>query len=226
MSVYAAPLEKSRPWLPYVAPMLAFLGLSGLERLVPAAAYPLAYAAKVLLTAAVAFRFRSAWRDLRPEWKEVPLAAGTGLLALALWVGLDLWPGYPHLGTRAAFNPLEQLSGPAAQGLFLLVRLVGLALLVPLIEELFWRSFLIRYAITPEDFRATPIGKLTPAAALLTGFAFAAAHPEWLAAAVTAALYTWLLGRSRSVFACVVAHAVTNLGLGWFVLATGSWRYW
>ena len=222
----ASAIAKDQPWLPYVAPIVAYVTLTSLEALVPAAAYPLAYAAKAVLVTIVALLFRGAWRDIRPDWRPVPLAVLVGIAAWVLWVGLDLWPGYPHLGGRQSFNPFAAIADPAERALFLLVRLYGLVILVPLIEELFWRGFLLRYASRPENFLSQPIGTFLPVAALLVGFAFAVAHPEWLAAAATAALYTLLLGRTRSLFACIVAHVTTNLVLGLYVLLSGSWHYW
>lgn len=221
---------KERPagpdWLPYVAPMIAFVVLTSLEGMVPAGGYPIAYGVKIALVTTVAVLCRAAWRDLQPRGRDLAPAVGVGLLACALWIGLDRWPGYPHLGGRAAFNPFQAIPDPAGRAAFLAVRLFGLVALVPLIEELFWRSLLLRYVTRPEQFLAVPPHQFTAAAALVSGLGFTLAHPEWLAAAVTAALYTLLLKVTRSVFACVVAHAVTNCCLGIYVLATGAWAYW
>ena len=90
---------------------------------------------------------------------------------------------------------------------------------------MFWRSFLIRY-ITTEKFQTiAPWAFSTTAFAVVCG-AFALSHPEWLAALVCAMLYGLLLRQSRSLFACLIAHAVTNLALGIYVLTTHNWVYW
>jgi CAAX prenyl protease-like protein len=96
--------------------------------------------------------------------------------------------------------------------------------LVPLIEELFWRSFLMRW-LAKSEFWELPVGTVTPMAALVTSGLFAAAHPEWLPALLTGLLWAWLLWHTRSVLACVVSHAVANLGLGLIVAATGRWEF-
>lgn len=214
------------PWAPYAAPLFLFVALTSVEQALPRSAYPAAYAVKILLVSVAAFLCRGAWADLRPQTKDLLPALLVGVLAFALWIGVDQWPGYPHTGGRQAYNPFTAIGDPTQRTLFLAARFFGLVLLVPLIEELFWRSFLLRYVSSPDDFRTLQAWEFTLAAALLSGFAFAASHPEWLAAALTAALYTLLLRQSRSVFACVVAHAVTNLCLGLYVLRTGSWQYW
>jgi CAAX prenyl protease-like protein len=171
---------------------------------------------------------RSAWGDLTPwpGWKTLGLAVGLGMLVTALWVGLDgVYPVFGGVGSRAAFNPNTLPTAPKIG--FLAVRLLGLVLVVPLFEELFWRSFVIRWIIDPDDFRRVPVGRVTLTAGAITATLFAVEHPaEWLPALLTGALWAWLLQRTRSVSACFVSHAVANLGLGIYVLATGQWKFW
>ncbi len=225
----------SRPWLPYVAPMATFLVLTSAEDWLPKADqgphpvyYPACYAMKIAAVAAVCWACRSTWRDLGPgrDARSIGLGAGVGLLVTALWVGLDgLYPVYGGIGTRAAFNP--NVLSTAARAGFLAVRLAGLVLVVPLFEELFWRSFVVRYVIDPDHFDRVPIGRVTPVAAAITAALFAFEHPaEWLPALLTGGLWAGLLHRTRSVSACFVSHAVANLGLGIYVLSTGSWKFW
>jgi hypothetical protein len=100
-----------------------------------------------------------------------------------------------------------------------------LVLLVPFMEELFWRSFGLRYA-TRTDFQALPIGTFSAAGAAATCAVFALAHPEWVVALVFAAGMTLLLWKTKSLFACFVAHAVANLALGTYVVTQGAWGLW
>lgn len=215
-----------QPWLPYAAPLILFVLLTSAESSLGTSLYPLAYAAKVLIVTVAAFLAREVWADLRPRGRDLVPAVLVGLAVCVLWIGLDRWPGYPHLGTRQAYNPFEAIPDPVQRTLFLAARFYGLVLLVPLVEELFWRDFLLRFLSTREDFRTRLPEQFNLEAAALSGAAFAFSHPEWLAALVTAAAYTALLRWRRSVFACVVAHAVTNLCLGLYVLQTGEWKYW
>ena len=220
------------PWLPYVAPMFAFLVLTAAEDAATKAAhhplgYPIAYAAKIALVAILAVLCRSAWRDLRPRPSLASLIAAVvlGLIVAAAWVGLDgRYPTLAILGKRTGFDP-SSLSA-ANRAWFLAARFFGLVLVVPLIEELFWRSFLMRWLIDP-DFLAIPVGKVTWAAAAMTSIGFAVEHPEWLPALLTGAAWAGLLAWSRSVSACVVSHMTANLALGVYVLRTGgaAWRF-
>lgn len=224
-----------RPWLPYVAPMATFLVLTSLEDWLPKGSdgphptyYPIFYACKIAIVAVVCWLGRSTWADLRPwpDWKSLGLAIALGLLVTLMWVGLDgYYPIYGKVGSRAAFNP--GLMPPAGRIGFLAVRMLGLVLVVPFFEELFWRSFVVRWIIDPDDFRKVPIGRVTPMAGAITAALFAVEHPaEWLPALLTGALWAWLLHQSKSVSACFVSHAVANLGLGVYVLSTGQWKYW
>ena len=229
------PSAEGRPWLPYVAPMAAFLLLTSVEDWLPkgsegphATLYPIYYTFKIAVVAAVCWLGRSSWRDLgpRPGAKSLGLAVGSGVLVTVFWVGLDgLYPTYGSVGSRAAFNP--NVLSPAAKVGFLAVRMIGLVLIVPLFEELFWRSFVVRWIIDPDHFQDVPTGRVTPMAGAITAALFAVEHPaEWLPALLTGALWAWLLHRTKSVSACFVSHAVANLGLGIYVLSTGAWRFW
>jgi CAAX prenyl protease-like protein len=219
--------------LPYVLPMFLYVTLAGAESYLPQlgsqpspAWYASAYAARVAIVAAVFFRYRETWKDLRP-WPSLPgiaLAVAIGLLVTFLWIGLDpYYPRFGFMGKRASFDPSRL--GPPARVVFYAFRMIGLVILVPLIEELFWRSFLIRWLIDP-DFRRVPIGRVTWMSGAVTSVLFAAAHPEWLPALITGALWAWLLHQTKSLSACVISHAVANLALGIYVIRFGAWDFW
>lgn len=230
------PLPESwtrRPWLAYLAPLALFLVLSVFEGLLPKergvvrpGAYAVAYAIKIVLVSAAAWACRSTWADLRPRpgigWTTVSILVG-GIVVL-LWIGLDgKYPALPGQEKRVGFDP-GTLS-TSWRLAFTLVRLYGLVIVVPLIEELFWRSFLIRW-IARQDFRSVPIGKVTWAGAAVTSVLFAVAHPEWLPALLTGLLWAGLLWRSRSVATCWISHLTANLLLGIYILSQSAWRFW
>ena len=230
------PAEGRWPWLPYVAPMAVFVGLTSCENLFPRTAvgaptiafYPWIYAIKLGLVVMTIWLSRSTWRDLRP-WPTPAAAALAGAIGLAValvWVGADgYYPTWGTVGARAAYDPMTLT--PASRAAFLAVRFFGLVLVVPLFEELFWRSFAVRWLIDPDRFEAVPIGRVTLAAAAITAGLFALEHPaEWLPALGTGFAWAWLLRWSRSVSACFLSHAVANLALGIYVILTGDWKFW
>lgn len=231
--MFRLPVEGARwPWLPYVAPMLAFLLLNAAEDAAAKAAhdpraYPILYAIKIGAVALIAVACRSTWRDLRrmPGPVGIVGAITLGLAVAAAWVGLDgLYPRLGILGVRSGYDP----SGlpPAGRTAYLAIRFFGLVAVVPLIEELFWRSFLMRWLINP-DFLEEPVGRVTLAGAAMTSVGFMLEHPEWLPALLTGFAWAGLLARTRSVSACVISHATANLALGLYVLRAGgeAWRF-
>ena len=87
--------------------------------------------------------------------------------------------------------------------------------------------------VAPNNYRLARVGEPDVAAALVTSVAFAFVHPQRLVAFVWALLIVWLLLRTRSLGAIIVAHAVTNLLLGAYVLLAGpalgmerEWYFW
>jgi CAAX prenyl protease-like protein len=219
-------------FLPYAAPMLAYVLLSSAESYIPEdrqeSWYPIAYAVKVAIVLVIMLLGRSAFRDLiaLPGPGGWALAIGIGLGVTAVWVGIDgVYPPLPFLGgSREGYDP--SVLSPAARWAFIAIRLFGLVVLVPVFEELFWRSFLMRVVIDTDDFRRVPIGRVTPLAAAITSVGFMLVHPEWLPALLTGLAWAWLLHRTRSVSACVVSHLVANLALGLYVLTTGAYHFW
>lgn len=235
----------------FLLPFLAFMLVGTLEPTpdqpggrtiglsIPYGCYPWLYAAKIILTVATA---AFVW----PGYREFPLrlsrlAILVGLVGGPLWIGLctlDWEHGYlrPLLdriglggivgaGDRPAFNPFEQLAGrPALAWAFLAVRFLGLVAVVPLIEEFFLRGFVMRFVIERDWWKA-PFGKVNTLAVVLGTAVPMMMHPgELLAALAWFSMITWLMVRTRNIWDCVAAHAITNLILGVYVVASGAWR--
>lgn len=225
-------IEGRWPAAPYVIPMLAFLALTQVESWAVQAlsgrswAYPACYGVKVLIVALLAWLCRSTWRDFQPGisvWVGVASVV-VGLMVTGAWVGLDgIYPPLPLSGERVGYDPTHL--NPTERGLFLLVRGFGLIVLIPLVEELFWRSFLMRWLIDPE-FTRVPVARVTLWSALITAVVFALAHPEWLPALLTGLAWAGLLWWSGSLRACLVSHAVANAALLGHVLWHHAWKFW
>ncbi len=210
----------------YTMPIVVFGAFTAVEGQLPLAWYPLLYLIKVCAVTLSLVLCRSVLADIRPSRRVVMPAAIVGGAVFVAWIGIDKWVPYPHLGTRVGFNPFESLDRPGVAAAFVVVRLYGLCLLVPVMEELFWRSFLLRYLTTTEHFESLPVGVFSWGAFWLVALVFGIAHPEWLPAVITACAYALLLRRTKSLFAVVVAHAVTNGALGIYILLSHDWLYW
>ncbi|CAN6484449.1 unnamed protein product [Victoria cruziana] len=158
----------------------------------------------------------------KPFRRETLLSVGVGLLVFGLWIHLD----HPWLTVgevTASFRPVD--AEGQLQWDLIAVRWVGAALMVPVMEELFWRSFLMRWIDNPDFQQVSPRTVSFKALALST-LAFATAHTLWLAAIVAGLAYAWLYQRTGKLWAPIVAHAVTNGVLGVWVVITGNWQFW
>jgi CAAX prenyl protease-like protein len=165
------------------------------------------------------------WRqplaDLRGPVTAIVSSVLLGLFVFVMWIGLEEYVPYPHMGSRAGFDP-GVIASDTGRLTFLFVRVLGLVIVVPVMEELLWRSLALRY-FTSEDFLLAPVGRFATSAFSIMVVGFALTHSEWAAAAVTAALYGEWVWRTKSLLAVVIAHATTNAALGLYVLATGRW---
>jgi CAAX prenyl protease-like protein len=221
------PESPSRATAAYAAPFLVFVALLALERVLgvnPVWGYPLRLAAVVV--ALVVFsrpllRFRFA----------LPASSvAVGVAVFAIWIAPDI---LFHYRQNWLFeNSLTHVAaGALPDGLrrsfwFLAVRIAGSALVVPVVEELFWRGWLMRWAMA-RDWQKVPLGTYRAGAFWLVAVMFASEHgPYWEVGLAAGAIYNAWLVRTKSLGDCVLAHAVTNLALGIYVVAAGQWQYW
>ena len=200
--------------------------------------YPIIYTVKIALTIAAMLYVLPGYREF--PFRVSVLAILVGIIGVVLWIwicSLHLEPkllapigldGFVKMGDRPAFNPLDALQPtPAWAYTFLAIRFVGLALVVPIIEEFFLRGFLMRFVQDDGAWWQVPFGKVTPLAAVVGTAVPMLMHPaELLAAFVWFSLVTWLMVRTRNIWDCVAAHAVTNLLLGIYVVTQHQWQLW
>ncbi len=161
-------------------------------------------------------------RQTLPDARETGWAVVVGIVVFALWVNLDA--PILQLGTATAnFVPLDakgQLIWP-----LITLRLIGAALVVPVMEELFWRSFLMRWVQHPGFERVDPQA-VGMKAIVVSTFVFTLAHTLWLAAVIAGLAYALLYRKTGKLWTAVIAHAVTNGLLGIWVISTGRWEFW
>ncbi|QYF94011.1 CAAX prenyl protease-related protein [Massilia sp. PAMC28688] len=209
------------PFLVYLAfflvePLLASLGV---------AADSLRYLYPVKTVAVVA-TLAYFWRDYTElhRWDMTPkgviAALAVGAVVFVLWISLST--GWMVIGAPGGYDPS---SGGQVDWLLVAARIAGAALVVPVMEELFWRSFLMRW-LDKNDFLSLDPARVTLQSAAIGAVIFGFEHHLWLAGIVAGAAYSWLYVRQRSLWAPVIAHALTNGVLGCWVVYTGNWTFW
>jgi uncharacterized protein len=220
--------------LPF-ALFMTFIGVEELLRLamrwgwlaLPEQALYYLYPLKTLCVAALLLRYLGEYRELRLQeiWQQRRgslVAVVAGLATFFVWVSLD-W-NLSVTGGAKGFDPTLFPEGPLRLWMTL-TRMAGAVLVVPLMEEIFWRSFLLRYLISA-DFESVALGAFTWSSFIASTILFGLEHHEIAAGMAAGATYSIILYRSRSLTHCVLAHAVTNLSLACYVVYTGKWLYW
>jgi CAAX prenyl protease-like protein len=213
---------------PRILPFAAYMAFIGINELLPSESsselwlYPI----KIIVVLGLLIFFWASYQELqRPivsNGKEAILAVGVGLVVYLLWVRMD-W-SWAVQGEPAGYNPFQE--GATAGLVLAAIRLFGASVVVPVMEELFWRSFLIRWIVNPDAFEKVPLGLFTFCSFAATVILFGLEHQLWLAGMMAGAIYNGLLYQTRRLGPCVLAHTTSNLMLGLHVLVTQEWQWW
>lgn len=141
-----------------------------------------------------------------------------------------LWPAYREswlFHNSIVGAPKSSLpAGVRVSIVFITFRVLSSAVNVPILEELFWRGWLMRWLIS-RDFRKVPLGTYAPQSFWLVAVLFATEHGSyWDVGLIAGVLFNWWMTRTRSLADCILAHAVTNACLAAYVLMRNQWQYW
>lgn len=184
------------------------------------------YLAKLLVGAYCIWQIR----DLVPEmkWTFSWEAVVVGVLVCVIWVGLD--PYYPKMSflfsESKPWNPLKQYGEGTAMALFFVaVRTIGSAIIVPPIEEIFYRSFLYRWFVR-KDFESLPLNHFHWLSFIVTALFFGLVHYQWIAGILCGMAFQWLVLRKNRLGDAMTAHAITNFLLGIWIYWKGAWQFW
>ncbi|MDT7042651.1 CAAX prenyl protease-related protein [Candidatus Nitronereus thalassa] len=218
---------------PRILPFAAFMGfiainsfLGGSEANGNQGTFDLwSYPIKTLVVASLLMFFWSRFHELKGSifvnWQEALVTIIVGLGVYALWVRMD-WP-WAIQGELSDYNPF--VAGSTLGLVLAGIRIFGASVIVPVMEELFWRSFLIRYVVNA-NFETVRLGTFTLGSFAATVVLFGLEHNLWLAGMMAGICYNGLLYWTGRLWPCIIAHAITNLVLGIHVLATGEWYWW
>jgi hypothetical protein len=219
-----------------VVPFVIFVLLTAAQgKFGPASAYWF-YLAKTMVGGWLIWETRSLVTEMR--WALSWEAVAVGLGVLVMWIGIDAYYpktneifaklGWGAISKSAAANSNPNLvfgdHAPLAW-FFLGVHILGMTLVVPPLEEVFYRSFLYRYVARP-DFLSVPLNQFLPVPFVVVTLIFGLEHEQWLAGILCGAAYQWLVLRKNRLGDAMTAHAITNLLLGVWVVWRGAWNFW
>jgi uncharacterized protein len=227
--------EKS-PIAARVAPFVVFLLLTFCQGKFGEAGRYWFYFAKTLVGAWMIWEVRPFVSELRLNFSWEAVAVGVAVCVI--WIGLDgLYPKLTELSVKVGlskaaatpalpWNPNLQFGdGAGLAWFFIAVRILGASLVVPVLEEVFFRSFLYRY-IAKVDFQSVSLGQFLALPFLVTSLVFAFEHEEWLAGILCGFAYQGLVIWKKRLGDAIVAHGITNLLLGLWVVWKGAWNFW
>lgn len=212
-----------------ILPFAVFVGVMVVEHLAKSLApaldlrwmYALRAGAALLVMAAFARAYIELAGFSAVRARDWTQAAAIGAAVFVAWLALDQpWAGG---GVGAGFDAMA--GDGRTDWAFVALRLAGSVAVVPLMEELFWRSFILRW-IARRDFLNQAPAAAGLRALVVSALLFGVEHELWLAGIIAGLAYGWLYMRSGSLWLAAAAHATTNLLLGLWVVATGSWKLW
>jgi len=212
--------------MPFFAYMAALAITDGIERFgVAGIDLRWLYGVKIALVLALLMFFKNQYQELRNpgaiSGRDWLLAMALGAGVFVAWINLNA--GWMVSGAGAGFNPRNP--DGALNMALVLIRLVGATLVVPVMEELFWRSLVLRW-IDQADFLQADPARCSRMAFAVVVVLFGFEHNLWFAGMVAAVAYNFLYMQTRNLWLPVVAHAVTNGLLGLWVLYADHWEFW
>ena len=225
--VASAAIHAFGPSAPYVIPMAAFFLFAWLAPFLGLG--PWEYPLRCVLLGLVLWLFSADVIDFRV--RHLGLSLLLGVVVFVLWIGPDVliagyrshWLFQNSILGRLKMDAPPELSGSA---MALLFRTIRAAVLVPIIEELFWRAWLMRWLID-KDFHRVALGTYQAAAFAITALLFASEHgPYWEVGLLTGVIYNWWMVRTKSLGDMILVHGVTNACLSAYVIHSGKWEYW
>ena len=221
------------PAVPYVAPFVIFLALIGLNHVWPRAALADGILRLAVMLAVLFFAARPLLRFKAQDFRvhSWGSSALVGAAIFVLWIAPDLL--FPQYRSFFLFN--NSVVGTARSSLteaarhdipVLFLRTLRAVAIVPIVEELFWRGWLLRWVIN-NHFEKVPLGTYSALSFWAVALLFASEHgPYWDVGLMAGVIFNWWMIRRKSLGDLILAHAVANACLSGYVIAAGKWEYW
>jgi exosortase E/protease (VPEID-CTERM system) len=203
----------------YLLPLLFLIG-TGLVTALVSTGFDYLYPLRALMPLIPFWLFRSFYADLRWSWSWAPIVFG--FVVFVLWVALEPPPN-PEV-VAVIPNALADMP-KAAAAFWLIARVFGSVIVVPVAEELAFRGYLLRRLIDA-DFTAVSPKQFTATSFLISSVAFGMLHGRWFAGVLAGMIYAAAQYRRGKISDAIVAHVVTNALIAAYVLGFGEWNFW
>ena len=212
--------DSDNPTAAYLGPFLGIVATSMLTGAFSAGQFDALYFLRVLVAGAILW---SAWHAYEWRWSLSWQALLIGTAVFVFWIALERGtaPAEHEGGLAVALAAMP----PSLAAAWLVFRVVGAVVAVPLAEELAFRGYLLRRLVAP-DFRAVPLRRFSLPAFVISSLLFGAMHSGLLAGTLAGMAYALAARRRGNLGDAVVAHATTNALLAAYVLTTGAWSLW
>jgi CAAX prenyl protease-like protein len=205
----------------YLTPLLTLVAL-GMVGAALTTGFDWFYPLRVLTAGAVLWHYRRAYHEIRGSVSVSAIAVG--IAAFVVWMVLE--PMAPAISGTTSDPRIGLAALPKVWTIVWVVfRVVGSVVVVPLAEELAFRGYLTRRLITA-DYQALPVGTFSWPSFLISSVLFGMLHGRWLAGTVAGLLYALALYRRRQLVDPIMAHAITNALIAVTVLTADSWALW
>jgi len=206
------------PTAAYLMPLLAILAAGTVARAISSGFeffYPLRLIAGLWML--VRYRRKLSILDWRWSWR----GPAVGALVFLAWIIAA------HFLLPESAMPEKLGTVPAAvRGFWIVSRIAGSVLIVPIAEELAYRGYLMR-RLAASDFESVPFHSVRWPALAVTAIVFGLAHGAlWLPGIAAGLAYGLLLVRRGRIGEAVAAHATTNALIAASVLGWNQWQLW
>jgi exosortase E/protease (VPEID-CTERM system) len=211
-------LQVPNPAPPYLMPLLVTIGAAMLTA--PFAdGFDAGYPVRVIGAALALWWYRDRIGEALAGFSRMSVLLG--VLCFLLWTILS------HSDRSADAAIASHLRSLPSLALFawILFRLGGAVVTVPIAEELAFRGYLLRKLVA-SDFERIPFDKFTWLSFIISSLAFGALHQNWIAGVLAGGLFALAMYSRGRIADAVAAHATANALLAIYVITTGHWSLW
>lgn len=184
------------------------------------------YVVKVVLVVFFLLSFRKSYIEVKFKelfiYRKTVLSLLSGLIIFIMWIKFDWTLNSNHI--PSGFNP-EVFEDNAVKSFMIFTKLTSAVFIVPIMEELFWRSFMIRYLIN-SNFMAVEIGRYSFFSFVAVSLLFGLEHHYIVAGILAGAILNGVYYVTKSISQCILSHATANFCLSIYVLHTSNWHFW